>query len=251
MNHEIERSIVIRAQRTTVWRFFCDDERFADWWGAGSHIEARVGGAVRICYPGGSTASGEVLAIDPPNSIVFSFGYDNPSKPLRPGASRVHVSLYEHPLGTRLELRHELPTRELADQHVPGWRYQLAIFAKLAHAQQHDDREAVVDAWFAAWAASDPEDRERSLARAVVDELEFCDGHAYLRGRGDLLEHLTALALHMPGVLLNRVGLMRYTQGTALVDWQATRDATVLMAGTNVFELGPDGRIVRAIGIST
>jgi uncharacterized protein YndB with AHSA1/START domain len=246
----IERSIVIRAQRSTVWRFFCDAERFASWWGPGSHIDARIGGAVRICYPGGSTASGEVLAIDPPNSIVFSFGYDDPSKPLRQGASQVHVSLHEHPLGTRLELRHELPTRELADQHVPGWRYQLAIFAKLAHAQQHGEREQVVDAWFAAWNASDRDAREQALLRAVDDAVEFADGFAHLRGRDELLDHLAGIAMHMPGVTLARAGGLRYAQGTALVDWQARRDGTVLMAGTNVFELGADGRIARAVGIS-
>jgi uncharacterized protein YndB with AHSA1/START domain len=250
MIEPINRSIVIRAQRSTVWRFLCDAERFASWWGPGSHIEARIGGAVRICYPGGSTASGEVLAIDPPNSIVFSFGYDDPSKPLRPGASQVHVSLHEHPLGTRLELRHELPTRELADQHVPGWRYQLAIFAKLAHAQQHGEREQVVDAWFAAWNASDRDAREQALLRAVDDTVEFADGFAHLRGREELLDHLAGIAMHMPGVTLARAGGLRYAQGTALVDWQARRDGTVLMAGTNVFELGADGRIARAVGIS-
>lgn len=250
MSETIERSIVIRAQRTTVWRFFSDVEQFASWWGPGSHIDARIGGAVRICYPGGSTASGEVLAIDPPNSIVFGFGYDDPSKPLRPGASTVHVSLHEHPLGTRLELRHELPTRELADQHVPGWRYQLAIFAKLAHEQQHGEREQVIDAWFQAWNASDRGAREQALMRAVGDAVEFADGFAHLRGREELLEHLAAIAVHMPGVTLVRAGGLRYAQATALVDWQACRDAAVLFAGSNVFELGADGRIARAIGIS-
>jgi uncharacterized protein YndB with AHSA1/START domain len=250
MSEAIERSIVIRAQRATVWRFFCEDELFANWWGAGSHIEARIGGVVRICYPGGSTASGEVLAIDPPNSIVFSFGYDDPSKPLGPGGSQVHVSLHEHPNGTRLELRHELPTRELADQHVPGWRYQLAIFAKLVHELQHDARESIIDAWFSAWGAGTREAREQALLRAVSDEVELADGFAHLCGRGELLEHLSASAMHMPGVVLRRAGAIRYAQGTALVDWQAARDAAVLMTGTNVFELGADGRITRAVGIS-
>jgi hypothetical protein len=56
--------------------------------------------------------------------------------------------------------------------------------------------------------------------------------------------------MHMPGVVLRRAGAIRYAQGTALVDWQAARDAAVLMTGTNVFELGADGRITRAVGIS-
>jgi uncharacterized protein YndB with AHSA1/START domain len=249
MSESIERSIVIRAQPTTVWRFFSDAEQFARWWGAGSTIAAHVGGAVVICYPGGSTASGEVLAIEPLRSIVFSFGYDDPSKPLRPGQSQVHVTLHEHPSGTRLELRHVLPSRELVDQHVPGWYYQLAIFAKLVHAEQHGEREAIVDAWFSAWNAGDAEARASALDRAVVEAIEFSDGFAYLRGRDELLGHLAAIARHMPGIALVRVGALRYAQATALVDWQARRGNEVVMAGTNVFELGSDGRIARAVGI--
>lgn len=249
MSESIERSIVIRAQPATVWRFFSNAEHFARWWGEGSTIAAQVGGAVKIRYPNGSTASGEVLAIEPLRSIVFSFGYDDPSKPLRPGQSQVHVTLHEHPTGTRVELRHELSSRELVDMHVPGWHYQLAIFAKLVHAEQHAEREPIIDAWFAAWNAGDPEVRTSAIARAVIDDIEFVDGFAYVLGRDELLAHLGALARHMPGIALVRVGAPRYAQGTALVDWQARRDEAVVMAGTNVFELGADGRIARAVGI--
>jgi uncharacterized protein YndB with AHSA1/START domain len=249
MSESIERSVVIRAKPTTVWRFFSETELFARWWGEGSTIAAQVGGPVVIRYPGGSTASGEVLTLDPPRSIVFSFGYDDPSKPLRPGQSRVHVTLHEHPLGTRVELHHELPGRDLVDMHLPGWRYQLAIFAKLVHAEQHGEREAIIDAWFSAWNAEDAEARASAIERAVGDAIEFTDGFAYLRGRDELLDHLVALARHMPGIALVRVGPLRYAQATALVDWQARRGEAIVMAGTNVFELGADGRIARAVGI--
>jgi uncharacterized protein YndB with AHSA1/START domain len=249
MSESIERSIVIRAQPATVWRFFSDTEHFARWWGEGSTIAAHVGGAVLIRYPGGSTASGQVLAIDPPRSIVFSFGYDDPSKPLRPGQSKVFVTLHEHPGGTRLELRHELPSRDLADMHLPGWYYQLAIFAKLAHDEQHREREAIVDAWFSAWNTDGVEARSHALARAVADEVEFVDAFACVQGRDELLAHLVAIARHMPGVALVRKGPVRYAQGTALADWEARRGDVAMMAGTNVFDLGADGRIVRAVGI--
>lgn len=249
MNESIERNIVIRARLTTVWSFFSDSERFARWWGEGSVIEAKIGGAVKICYPGGATVSGEVLAIEAPHAIVFSYGYDDPNKPLRPGESTVRVKLSEHPLGTLVELRHELPSRELADMHVPGWRYQLSVFAKVAHALQHEGREAIVDAWFAAWNGSDDESRARDLTRAAVDEVEFADNFAYLRGRDELLGQLAALAVHMPGVTLARVGALRYAQGTALCDFEARRGEQMMMSGTNVFEFAPDGRVARVVGI--
>ena len=251
MSESIERSIVIRARVATVWRFFSDSEWFARWWGEGSMIEAKVGAAVKIRYPGGSTVSGEVLAVEAPHAIVFSYGYDDPSKPLRPGESTVHVSLREHPLGTLVELRHELQSRELADMHVPGWRYQLSVFAKVVHAQQHEGREAIVDAWFQAWNASEAEARSDALERAVVDDVAFADDFAYLRGRDELLGQLAAVAMHMPGVALARVGKLRYAQGTALCEFAARRGEQVVMSGTNVFEFAADGRIARVTGISS
>jgi uncharacterized protein YndB with AHSA1/START domain len=249
MSESIERNIVIRAQLATVWRFFSDSDWFARWWGEGSMIEAKVGGVVKICYPGGTTVSGEVLALEVPHAIVFSYGYDDPSKPLRPGESTVHVKLREHPLGTLVELRHELPNRELADMHVPGWRYQLSLFAKVVHAQQHERREAIVDAWFAAWNATDGESRSEALRSAVIDDIEFADNFAYLRGRDELLGQLAAVAVHMPGVTLARVGGLRYAQGTALCDFAARHGEQVVMSGTNVFEFAADGRVARAVGI--
>jgi uncharacterized protein YndB with AHSA1/START domain len=249
MHESIERSIVIRARISTVWRFFSDSEAFARWWGEGSTIAAQVGGAVKIRYPGGSAVSGEVLAIEPPHAIVFTYGYDDPGKPLRPGESTVHVKLSEHPLGTLVELRHELPSRELANMHVPGWRYQLSVFAKLVHAQQHEDRDAIVDAWFSAWNASDAATRSEALERAVTDDVAFADEFAYLRGRDELLGQLAALGIHMPGVTLARVGKLRYAQGTALCDFAARRGEQQVMSGTNVFEFGSDGRIARVTGI--
>jgi len=44
--HSLNRAVVIRARRETVFRFFPDSTRFAAWWGSGSAIEPRPGGAV-------------------------------------------------------------------------------------------------------------------------------------------------------------------------------------------------------------
>ncbi len=89
MNFRVGRDLLIRAQLETVWRYFEDTVRFARWWGDGSSIQARAGGAVRICYPDGSTASGEILEWKPKNRIVFTFGYDDPAKPIAPAGGRI------------------------------------------------------------------------------------------------------------------------------------------------------------------
>src|SRR5262245_37138119 len=114
----IAREILVRAPRATVFRYFTDSERWARWWGAGSTIDGRAGGALRIVYPDGTTASGQVLEIRPPERIVFSYGYEGAGKPIAPGGSRVTIQLAEDPEGTRLAFLHELADAPTRDHHV-------------------------------------------------------------------------------------------------------------------------------------
>lgn len=97
----VERELVIAAHREVVFQYFTDSERWARWWGVGSTIEPRVGAPFLIRYPNGATASGAVLEIAPPERLVLSYGYDDPSKPIAPGGSRVVISLAEHPRAGR------------------------------------------------------------------------------------------------------------------------------------------------------
>lgn len=248
-DHFLERSVLIRASASTVFRFFTDSRRFADWWGAGSRIDPRPGGSVVIVYPNGVTASGEVLELAEGRLIVFTYGYDDPGKPIRPGGSRVTISLKEGPRGTLVRLLHELPDKAARDQHVPGWRYQLAVFANVVAREQHGGAAAAVDAYLAAWGEADRAQRLSALAAVVTPEVSFRDAFGCTRGCEDLADHIGAVQVHMPGVRLERVGDVRQCQGTALVDWIAlAADGAPRGRGTNVFELGPDGRIEGAVG---
>ena len=121
LEHVLERTVVIRARRETVFRYFTDSDRFAAWWGEGSTIDARPGGALRIRYPNGVLASGEVVEVVPPSRVVFTYGYEDPAKPVRP-ASR--IARRRHPAGeegrTLLHLERHEPGRRVPDQHVQG-----------------------------------------------------------------------------------------------------------------------------------
>ncbi|NJK32236.1 MAG: hypothetical protein HC927_07415 [Deltaproteobacteria bacterium] len=249
MSHRVERTILLHARPATVWAIFSETPRFARWWGEGSKIDAREGGAVRIRYPDGSTATGKVLALESDRSLTFSFGYDDPSKGLAPGGSTVQLTAREYPEGTLVELGHEVPSITTRDLHEPGWRYQLGLLAKVAHEDAHAEREAMVERWFGAWNTIDVQVRRRELEAVCADEVRFADGHAYVRGHADLLAHLAAVKRHMAGVELFAAGGLRYMQGIALVDWEARRGGKVLLAGTNVFEFAADGRILRVTGV--
>ena len=121
----LDRSVTIVARRETVFRYFTDSERFAAWWGQGSRIDPRPGGAVHIRFPNAIVAGGEVVEIVPPQKVVFSYGFES-GQPIPIGASRVTITLAETPRGTLVKLHHELPSAEVRDEHVQGWRYQLA-----------------------------------------------------------------------------------------------------------------------------
>jgi uncharacterized protein YndB with AHSA1/START domain len=249
LDHTLERTIVIAATRSTVFRFFTDSARFAAWWGAGSTIEGRPGGVVRIIYPNGVTASGRVVEIVEDERIVFTYGYDDPAKPIPPGGSRVTISLAEEREGTRLHLRHDLADVTARDHHVQGWRYQLAVFSNVAAREQDADAAGLVDRYFALWAEPDASARRAALAEVAVETVILHDAFSCTSGVDDLSEHLSAAQAHMPGVRLTRVGDPRQCQGTVLVNWTATGpDGAPRGSGTNVFDLAPDGRIARVVG---
>ena len=250
LEHSLERSVLICATRRTVFNYFTDSKRFADWWGEGSSIEARPGGAMRIRYPNGATASGQVLEVVPDERVVFTFGYDDPGKPIPPGGSQVTILLEDRPRGTLLTLRHELADAGVRDQHVQGWRYQLALFANVAAREQHRDVASVVDRYFAAWSEDDAARRTEELQATTREDVTFKDAFSCTEGRDDLDAHLAAARVHMPGVKLERDGEVRQCQGTAVVDWLArAADGQERGKGTNVFDLAPDGRIARAVGL--
>jgi uncharacterized protein YndB with AHSA1/START domain len=245
-----ERTITIRAERATVFRFFTDPERFARWWGKGSRIDPREGGRILICYPDGSTASGTVLEIRDPERIVFTYGYDSPDKPIAPCGSRVVITLEVHDLGTRLEMRHEVESEAIRDMHVMGWRYQLAVFAHVAALDQHRDLEAKIGAWFTLWMERDPAARSQLLLQIASPHISFRDAWGCVQGHEELSQHIGAAQMHMPATLERR-GNVRHSHGTALQDWAVVLDGKEIMRGTNVYSLAPDGMIASAVGVSS
>src|SRR5215470_8928902 len=161
----LERLISICARRETVFRYFTDSARFARWWGEGSQIDARQGGAVLIRFPGGGpTVRGKVLDIDPPRQIAFTYlleGGVPGAGPKEPVDSVVTITLDEVEQGTRLRLHHAFASAKLRDQHVQGWRHQLAVFSKIVNEEQHSRLTERVDAFLRAW--GDPDGQKRRV----------------------------------------------------------------------------------------
>jgi uncharacterized protein YndB with AHSA1/START domain len=248
--YRLDRTVLIRASRETVFRFFTDSARWAAWWGAGSTIDARPGGEVRIRYPNGIEVLGEVLDLLAPERIVFTYGYAS-GQPIAPGTSRVTIRLEASDEGTRVHLSHEFAEEPVRDQHVQGWRFQLSLFGNAVSDEVNAQAGSIVDGWFAAWSAKEEAAREQALAQVATPAVRFRDRFSLLEGLPELVQHIGASQRIMPGIQLRRTGDIRHCQGTVLADWIGlASDGQERMRGTNVFVLGADGRIESSTGFT-
>ncbi len=246
--YQLDRVLTIGARPETVFSFFTDSARWASWWGAGSTIDPRVGGAIRIVHPGGVEVTGEILELQPPERIVFTYGYAS-GAPIAPGASRVTIRLAPHADGTQLHLTHDFADQEPRDQHVQGWRFQLALFANAVANIAQADAESVVDRWFGAWNGAESLGRRAVLTTIAAPDIRFCDRYSRTDGIDELNAHLDAARRFMPGIVLNRQGAVRHCQGTAVADWVVLKDGAQVGQGTNVFGFDADGRIRHVTGL--
>jgi uncharacterized protein YndB with AHSA1/START domain len=246
--HRLDRTLVIHASPATVFEFFTRDEDWAAWWGAGSRIDAHIGGALLIRHANGVEVVGEVLDVEPPTRIAFTFGYAKGS-PIPVGGSRVTIRLDRHPAGTLLQLTHEFADAEVRDEHVQGWRYQLSLFANVVANKVNATVAGTVDRWFAAWSEPNAESRERTLDAIAAAGIDFRDRFSCVAGGVDLRAHLSAVHRFMPGMRLERRGDVRHCQWRVLADWIAvTADGQERGRGTNLFVIDADGRIAEVTG---
>jgi uncharacterized protein YndB with AHSA1/START domain len=121
----IEVSVHIAASPETVFRYFTEPGRYAQWMGRDAMLEPVPGGAYRILMRGEVEASGRFVEIDPPRRVVFTWGWTH-DHAVPPGSTRVVVSLSAEDGGTRVVLRHhDLPDDAQREHHREGWALYL------------------------------------------------------------------------------------------------------------------------------
>lgn len=248
--HKLDRTVVIRATPDAVFRHFTDTPRWARWWGKGSTIDSRPGGRLYVRHPDGTESAGEVIEVQPPKRIVFTFGFVS-GKPIPEGSSRVTIVLEPDREGTRIRLTHEFPETAAAarDEHIQGWRFQLSLFANVVTDELNANAAKVADSWFDAWAEPSAEARAAMLRAIARPDVRFHDRFSHLDGLPDVVAHITAAQKFMPGMRLRRTGEPRHCQGMALVDWMATgSDGQERGRGTNAFVFDETGRIDHVTG---
>src|ERR1041384_4559132 len=88
-----------------------------------------LGWRMRIRHPNGIEVTGEVLEVDPPRRIVFTYGYAGGGPAAKAGGSQVTIALEPQGTSTRLRLQHAFAEAAHREGFVQGWRYQLSVFA--------------------------------------------------------------------------------------------------------------------------
>jgi uncharacterized protein YndB with AHSA1/START domain len=245
----VERSILIEAERDTVFRFFTEPELWAKWWGEGSTIEARTGGAVKIVHSNKLVSVGEVLEVAAPERFVFTFSLHG-AVPVPPEDSRVTMRLEDKGPSTLVLVRHELADESVAKLMPQGWRFHFSLFANAVADFVYCDAEVLIDRWFDLWTEPDEATRTATLQRIASENVRFRDRYSSLDGINEVVTHIGASQRFMPGIRMERRGHVRQCQGTALVDWAAVgNDGSEKMTGTNVFVFGPGAKIVSATGV--
>jgi uncharacterized protein YndB with AHSA1/START domain len=125
----ITREIVIAAAPETVWQYLVDPDKATRWMGRNISFDPQPGGLYRMEVVPGHTASGEFVALDPPNRLVYTWGWeaeDGKDNAVPPGSSTVEIELVAEQYGTRVRFIHrDLPTLEAADSHGKGWDHYL------------------------------------------------------------------------------------------------------------------------------
>jgi len=247
--YSVDRSILIEADRETVFSFFTDSARWATWWGAGSTVDPRPGGTLRIQHSNGLVSDGEVMEVSAPERFVFTFSLHG-ERLIPAEESRVTIRLEQQDDGTMVRLTHELADAKIRDLMVQGWRFHFSLFANAVANLVNAGAPEVVDAWFALWAEPDAAARSAILQRIATRKVRFRDRYSRLDGVDEIVAHTGASQKFMPGIRLERQGGIRHCQGTVLAEWVArSADGQVKMSGTNVFVLGPGLKIDSVTGV--
>jgi uncharacterized protein YndB with AHSA1/START domain len=242
--HRLSRSLVIQSSREIVFRFFTDPERWARWWGAGSTIDARAGGMMKIRHANGVEVLGEVLEVAAPVRFAFTYGYES-GKPIPLGGSRVTIELESEGKGTRLTLVHEFAEASVRDEFVQGWRFQLSVFANIVANEVNAGASTLVDRWFGLWSITDNGEREQAIGKITSPSIRFRDRYSCLEGIPEILPHIAAAQRFMPQYKPQRLGEIRHCQGMVLAEWTTSE-----MKGTHVFIFDADGRIESVTGFT-
>jgi uncharacterized protein YndB with AHSA1/START domain len=128
----VQREVRIDAPPSAVFEFLTDPAKMVRWMGTEAILDPRPGGVYRVNVNGRECVRGEVIEIIPHRSLVFTWGWEDETLPVPPGASTVAISLESDGDGTIVRLTHRDLPQDMRAFHGIGWDYALPRLAVVA-----------------------------------------------------------------------------------------------------------------------
>ena len=111
------------------------------------------------------------------------------------------------------------------------------------------DHQTLVDDYFAMWLETDVAARADKIAAVFTDDGRHVDPNADAVGHGGLGQMMAAVHAQFPGLGMRRVTGIDAHNDQLRFGWELLgADGAVLVAGIDVAQVGPDGRLERVTG---
>lgn len=111
------------------------------------------------------------------------------------------------------------------------------------------DTATLVDTYFAMWRETDGGTRAELIARAFTPDGRHVDPLADANGYGELNDMIAGVHAQYPGFTIERTSGIDQHGDQLRFAWKVDQaDGTPLVAGIDVAELAPDGRLSRVAG---
>ncbi len=117
----VEVSVHVKAKPEVVYQYLTDPAKYVLWKGRKATLEPRPGGTYRVEFNERDTVSGKFIEVVPNKKVVFTWGWEAPSNPVKPGSSTVSITLAAEGAGTKLTLVHTGLPEPAQAQHREGW----------------------------------------------------------------------------------------------------------------------------------
>jgi uncharacterized protein YndB with AHSA1/START domain len=117
----VTHDVTVNAPARAVYEMFVDPQKLARWIGIRAMLEPRPGGQFRFELLPGEFCSGHYVELDPPNRVVFTWGWESGAIPVEPGSTTVEVDLEEQGGVTRVRLVHSGLDQVTGPLHADGW----------------------------------------------------------------------------------------------------------------------------------
>jgi uncharacterized protein YndB with AHSA1/START domain len=125
--------VEVRAPVRVLWELLTRPEGLVRWLGIAATLDPRPRGEFRFELFEGQHCSGRYVEVVEARRIVFTWGWEDPAIPLRPGSSTVAVDLVERgPDRTLVRLTHGGLDGAMEALHADGWRRYLARLRAVA-----------------------------------------------------------------------------------------------------------------------